>query len=480
MIDIVSRKLEINELEDIYRSKKSEFVVVYGRRRVGKTFLIRELFRNRMAFYHTALSPIEFNKAQLTDFQIAMFCNTLKECGVEIDDNPHNWFDVFQMLKIYIKSLPTNKRQVVFIDELPWLDTKGSGFITAFEHFWNSFGDGCHNLMLIVCGSATTWISDKLLNNYGGLYNRITHKICLTPFTLGECEKYYQNKGIVMSRYDQLQCYMAIGGIPYYMSYVPKGKSVSQILNTLFFSKNARLNNEFERLCISQFIDKEKYKSILKLLSKKRKGYTRKEISQLCKIPYGGTLSDIIKALEVSDFIMPYTYFGGNKREVYYKLTDLFTLFWMSFMTGKNNLKVDFWTAKENAQIIKTWQGFAFEEVCFVHRFQIKRALEINGVSADFSTWRESADEKVRGAQVDMLINRSDKIIDLCEMKFYNSEVKIDKTADDELRRKLQSFISHTKTRATVHQILVTTYGLDYSEYSNRFQNVITMDDLFA
>lgn len=478
MVKIVSRKKEINELEDIYNSGKSEFVVVYGRRRVGKTFLVRELFRDRMAFYHTALSPIEFKDAQLTDFQIATFCGTLKEYGVDFDEAPKDWQGAFSLLKQYIKSLPQDKRQVVFIDEMPWLDTKGAGFITAFEHFWNSFGDGSHNLMLIVCGSATTWISDKLINNYGGLYNRITRQIYLEPFSLKECEQYYQNMGVQMSRYDQVQCYMAIGGIPYYMSYVPKGRSVSQILNELFFSKKARLCNEFDRLCASQFVEKEQYRAILKLLSQKRKGYTRREIATLCKLPYGGTLSEMIKALEVSDFIVSYTYFGGSKRDVYYKLTDLFTLFWMNFMTG--TVKTDFWTAKENAQAIKSWQGFAFEEVCFNHRMQIAKALGINGVSLDFSTWHESADNETRGGQVDMVIDRSDNIIDLCEMKFYNSEFHIDKDTDDALRRKCQSFITHTKTKRTVHQVLVTTYGLLRNEYSTRFDNVVTMDDLFG
>jgi len=465
-------------LEDIYNSGKSEFVVVYGRRRVGKTFLVRELFRDRLAFYHTALSPIELDKAQLTDFQIATFVNTLKEYGADVDEDPVNWQEAFSLLKKYIKTLPTDRRQVVFIDEMPWLDTKGSGFITAFEHFWNSFGDGCHNLMLIVCGSATTWVSDKLLNNYGGLYNRITRQICLEPFSLGECEQYYQNMGLAMSRYDQLQCYMAIGGIPYYMSYVPKGQSVSQILNTLFFNKNARLRNEFDRLCASQFLEKESYKSILRLLSTKRKGYTRREIATLCKLPYGGTLSEMIKALEVSDFVMPYTYFGGSRRDVYYKLTDLFTLFWMNFMTG--TIKAGFWTDKDNAQAIKSWQGFAFEEVCFNHRMQIAKALGINGVSLDFSTWREDNNEETSGGQVDMVIDRGDNIIDLCEMKFYNTEFVIDKETDDRLRRRQQSFVDHTKTRRTIHQVLITTYGLDRNEYATRFQNVVTMDDLFA
>ncbi|MBQ1696902.1 MAG: ATP-binding protein, partial [Bacteroidales bacterium] len=318
---IVSRKQQIKELTEIYNSGKSEFVVVCGRRRVGKTFLVRELFKEKFAFYHTALSPVELSQEQLTEKQLIAFATTLKNYGAELDRVPKDWFESFDELRKIIRRQPTGKRVVVFIDEMPWLDTKGSGFITAFENFWNSFGDGCHNLMLIVCGSATTWISDHLINNYGGLYNRITRQIFLEPFTLGECEEYYKSLGIVMSRYDQALCYMALGGIPYYMSYLKKGFSVAQNLDNLFFEKNAVFKNEFDRLCASQFLENDKYKSVLKFLSTKRLGYTRREISDNTKIPFGGGLTEILKALEVSGFVMSYTYFEGSKRNVYYKLT---------------------------------------------------------------------------------------------------------------------------------------------------------------
>ena len=480
MAKIISRKQQIKQLEDIYNSGKSEFVVVYGRRRIGKTFLVRELFKNRFTFYHTALSPIELNDNQLLEKQLIAFSTTLKNYGASINEEPKNWFDAFDELRKLITKSPKNKRLVVFIDEMPWLDTKGSGFITAFESFWNGFGDGCHNLMLIVCGSATTWITDKLINNYGGLYNRITRQIFLEAFTLKDCEEYYKNIGILLSRYDQALCYMALGGIPYYMSYMQKGLSVAQNLDNIFFAKHAALKDEFNRLCASQFIDNEKYKSVLKLLATKRMGYMRREISEKTKIPFGGGLSEILKALEISGFIMSYTFYKGSKREVFYKLTDLFTLFWMHFLEGKTSLKSNNFQQMQQSPAIKSWQGFAFEELCFVHRQEIAKALGINGITNEFLPWRYVGDSDSDGAQIDMLIDRADNMIDLCEMKFTADEFAVSKDDDANLRHKLQTFIDKTKTKKSVNMVLITTFGLKITPYFSRFQHTITLDDLFV
>lgn len=477
---LISRKQQIRELTDIYNSGKSEFVVVCGRRRVGKTFLVREFFKEKFTFYHTALSPVELSQEQLTEKQLVAFATTLKNYGAELDRMPKDWFESFEELKKLIKHQPSDKRVVVFIDEMPWLDTKGSGFITAFESFWNGFGDGCQNLVLIVCGSATTWISDKLINNYGGLYGRITRQICLEAFTLRECEDYYKNSGLTFGRYDQAILYMALGGVPYYMSYLKKDVSVAQNIDYLFFAKNAALKDEFNRLCASQFLENDKYKSVLKCLSSRRLGYTRKEISDKTKIPFGGGLTDILKALEVSGFVMPYTFYKGSKREVYYKLTDLFTLFWMHFLNAATPPKTDYFTTMQQSAEVKSWLGFAFEELCFVHRSQIAKALGISGIFTEFMPWRYLGDEDHDGAQVDMVISRADNMINLCEMKFCSEIFSVSKDYEADLRHKLHTFIETTKTKKSVTMILVTTFGLKYNMYFSRFQRAVILDDLFG
>lgn len=479
-MNIIGREQQISELEDIYNSSKPEFVVVYGRRRIGKTFLVREYFKNRFVFYHTALSPVELDSARLAENQLAAFATSLTNYGAQLDGMPKDWFAAFYELRKLIRQQPKNKRLVVFIDEMPWLDTKDSGFITAFESFWNGFGDSCEKLVLIVCGSATTWISDKLINNYGGLYGRITRQICLEAFTLRECEEYYKSLGLTLGRYDQAILYMALGGIPYYMSYLKKDLSLAQNIDRLFFAKNAALKDEFNRLCASQFLENEKYKSVLKCLSTRRLGYTRKEISEKTKLPFGGGLSLILKALEVSGFVMPYSFYKGSKREVYYKLTDLFTLFWMHFLNSATPPKTDYFSTMQQSAEVKSWLGFAFEELCFVHRSQIAKALGIGGILTEFMPWRYLGDEYHDGAQVDMVISRADNMINLCEMKFCSDIFSVSKDYEADLRHKVATFIETTKTKKSVTMVLVTTFGLKYNMYFSRFQRTVVLDDLFG
>ena len=477
MNTIIGRKKEQKELERIYHSNKAEFVVVYGRRRVGKTFLVREYFNGEFDFYHTALSPVELNNENLMEKQLQAFYFSLKRYGADIENKPTDWFEAFEMLITLLSNKGKEKRLVIFIDELPWMDTPRSGFITAFEHFWNGWAAGQSNIMLVVCGSATSWISDVLIQSKGGLYGRTTHEIHISPFTLGECEEYMKNEGIIMDRYDQLQCYMVMGGIPYYLSYLDKGESLAQNIDRLFFKKGGKLRGEFEPLYASIFSTPEKYIKIIKLLASKREGYTREEISKETGISSGSGLTTMLRALEASDFIIRYVYYKHSMREVYYKLTDLYTLFYLYFI-DKKNTNQDFWKNNLISPALNAWRGFSFEEVCFVHSEKIKEALGISAVQTEISPWRSKESEGEK-AQIDMLIDRADRVINVCEMKFSANDYTIDKKYDAELRRKLDVFAKETKCRKALHTTLVTTYGLVHNEYSGRIQNVVTMDDLF-
>ncbi len=475
--EIIGREQEIKELMALYQTGKPVFVVVYGRRRVGKTFLVRELFSDRFSFYHTGLSPYELSGEKLLEQQLSNFNNSLIRYGSTIKNLPKNWFEAFDALINLLEKQDKSKRQVVFIDELPWLDTPRSGFITALEHFWNGWGAGRENLMLIACGSATSWISDKLLNNKGGLYDRTTDEIKLSPFTLGECESYYKANDIVMSKIDQIQCYMATGGIPYYISMLQRGKSLAQNIDRLFFEPNAKLSLEFERLYSSLFTNAEDCKKIVRLLAKKRQGYTRKEILEAMKLPSGGGLSATLKALEVSDFITSYVKYGYPKREVYYRLTDFYTKFYLSFIDGKKTNNPRFWQDNLLTPALTAWRGFTFETLCFCHLPQIKQALGISGVQTEACPWQSRKEKD--GAQIDMVISRADHIINICEMKFCDDDFSINNAYDKILRNKLSTFMEETKCKSSLHLTLVTTYGLKFNEYSGRVQSVITMEDLF-
>ena len=479
MAKIIGRKAEQQMLKDWYESGRSELVVVYGRRRVGKTFLVREYFGELITFYHTALSPAELGtKGQLRS-QLQNFWNSLKWQGADIDNCPKDWIEAFDQLITFLKGHPKDKRMLVFFDELPWLDTARSGFVSAFEHFWNGWGANQSNLFVIVCGSATSWVSDKLLYNKGGLYGRTTRELHLSPFTLSECEEYFSSQNIVMDRYSQLQSYMAVGGIPYYLSFFEKGKSLAQNIDSLFFKNGGRLTLEFERLYSSVFSQPEAYIKVVKALAGRREGLTRAEISAKTKISTGGGLTKILESLEVSDFIVSYHYYGRSRRELYYRLTDFYSLFYLYFVSNKKTVNTNYWENNQVSPALSAWRGLTFELVCFCHINQLKDAIGISGVHSEVSPWHYSAGKSGRGAQIDMLIDRADNVVDLCEMKFSLSDFVINKSYDESLRNKLQTFIQQTSCRKAVHPVIVTTYGLTRNEYSGIIQKVITMDDLF-
>ncbi len=475
---IIARDKEKRELRELYDSGRPELIVVQGRRRVGKTFLVRETFSEEFSFYHTGLSPFELagNSEGLMKMQLNNFHSTLSRYGYE-GPCPSDWLNAFDLLIGLLEKKGTAGRQVVFIDELPWMDTPRSGFLTAFEHFWNGWGAGRENLMLIICGSSTSWVTDKIINNKGGLFNRATYEIKLSPLTLKECEEFYMDRNIMLDRYDQLQAYMITGGIPYYLSLLKKGQSLAQNIDELCFGKNAKLRDEFDRLFRSAFTNAEVCMKIVRLLGRKREGYLRREISEKAKIPYGGGLSDSLKALEESGFISTYIPYGQSVRALRYKLSDSFCLFYLSFMDKQKTTNDRFWQDNLLSPSLNSWRGFAFENVCFSHMMQIKRALGINGVQSESSPWKGTSGED--GAQIDMVIDRADRVINICEMKYSGDDFRIDKAYDKELRRKVDVFASETKTRKTLHLTLVTTYGLLKNEYSGRIQNIITMDDLF-
>jgi hypothetical protein len=476
-MNIIGRKEEIKELERLYATSGSEFVAVYGRRRVGKTFLIKEVFKDRMTFWHTGLSPYDRDKKYLLRDQLQTFYYSLQDYGLRGETCPKSWLEAFRLLEKLLAQKDDGSRQLVFIDELPWMDTARSRFIPALEHFWNGWATRHDNIMLIVCGSATAWMEDNLINSKGGLYNRLNHEIKLFPFTLSECEEYFKSKEMMMSRYDVAQTYMVLGGIPHYLSLYEKGLSMPQNIDLLLFGKNAKLKIEFDRLFGSLFKNSEEYIKVVRLLAQRRGGYTRKEILKATGIKDGGGASDILKGLVASDFITAYAPFGEGKIERY-KLTDPFCLFYLHFIDGHKIIDPQFWQNNNLSPRLNTWRGYAFEELCFTHISQIKAKLGIAGVSSTESSWIvENTEHK---QQIDMLIDRSDNVVNLCEIKFYASAFAIDKQYDALLRDRTQTLIEHIPRKKTVHLTILSSYGLKQNEYSGQVQSIVTLDDLFS
>lgn len=475
---MIGRKQEVSELNRIYNRNKAELVAIYGRRRVGKTYLVDETFEGKITFRHAGLSPEKEDPRGLLKLQLEHFYNSLDIQGMEKCDKPTSWLEAFLLLEKFLQAKDDGSRQVVFLDELPWLDTPKSGFVRAFEAFWNTWG--CHrkNLMVIVCGSANSWIQDKLINNHGGLYNRVTYEMKLSPFNLSECEQLYKEYNVNMSRYDIVQSYMIFGGIPYYMGYINPKMSLAQNVDNLFFNRNAVLRDEYNKLFASIFTNPDVVKNIVRLLYTRNAGYTRKEIVEKLKITDGGSLSKNLNALISSDFVIKYVPFGFGKREEHYKLIDPFCIFYLHFIEGQKKISEKFWQQNATSASISSWRGFAFENVCFNHIEQIKFALGIPAVITETSAWSKKEDD-TDGVQIDLLIKRNDNVINMCEIKYYSGPYKVDKEYYAKILGRQAILAEKVSPKISIHSTLITTFGLTDNEYSGAFVNTVTLDDLF-
>jgi AAA+ ATPase superfamily predicted ATPase len=468
---MIGRHAEQEEFVRFLESEKSEFVAVFGRRRVGKTYLICEYFAGTFSFYHTGMANSS------TETQLKNFNSSLQKYGKMPYPKVVTWLEAFEQLIHLLKDNKKKGKKVVFLDEMPWLDTPRSGFVQALEFFWNSWASARKDILLLVCGSATSWIMNKLIKNHGGLHNRVTQQIYLKPFTLAECEEYFKKSGISFNKHQIVESYMIFGGVPYYLSLFQKRYCLAQNVDNLCFIEKGKLTDEFKNLYASLFRNYENHVKIVEALSKKKKGLSREEIIENANLPNGGGLTKTLEELELCGFIRKYKSFEKKERNALWQLTDFFTLFYFNFM--KNNKFDDehFWTNFiENARH-RAWLGYAFEMVCLAHLPQIKQKLGIAGVLTNTSSWRSR--EAENAAQIDLLIERNDKVINLCEIKFADDKFVIDKKYDENLRNKRSAFKYESKTRKALHLTMITTYGLLHNEYWGNIQSEVMMDDLF-
>lgn len=471
---LVGRKNEISNLESIMASKEAEFVVVYGRRRVGKTFLVNTFFNDNYAFKLTGLA-----KKSKRD-QLANFTASLNRYGNgKKFTKPRTWYEAFDKLRELLESNKSKGKRVLFIDELPWIDTRGSNLVSALEHFWNDWAVTQNDMVLIVCGSATSWITRKILKNRGGLHNRVTQKLYIRPFTLAECKAYIRSRGLVMEDKEIAECYMIMGGIPYYLKSLRRGASLAQNIDEMFFAERGRLDDEFDALYNSLFEKSENYIKVVEALSTKNRGMTREEILQTTKLEMNGHFSKLLQNLIDCDFVRCYKSFGNKARMGIYQLVDPFTLFYYKFINKYGHSDKPFWQYQIGTRQHDTWAGLAFEQLCLNHHQQIEKALGISGIITQVYSWTTppNAEEK---AQIDLIIQRADKVINVCEMKFYDSKYTMKVKDYDDMERRVRIFRESRDIRKAIHPVLVTTYGLTHNKYSHLFQNVVTLKDLFG
>ncbi len=475
MDKVIGRNYEKDFLTKKLSSNESELIAIIGRRRIGKTFLVRQTYANHINFDMVGLQNGILHE------QLQIFASRLTECTQSKMplQKPKSWIEAFEQLATYLNSIKSKKKKVLFFDEFPWISTAKSGFVEAFAHFWNSWASNA-NIVVIICGSSASWMFNNVINAKGGLHNRLTKLIKLEPFTLSETHEYLKSRKVNLDKYQIVQLYMAMGGVPHYLKEIQAGFSATQNIDTICFSKTGLLNTEYKNLYAALFDQPEKHLEIIEVLAKKWKGFTRNEIIEYSSFSNGGALTKTLNELEKSSFITSYAPFNKKKRESLYRLTDEYSLFYLKFIKNNTSTKKGTWLQLSQKQTYKSWSGFAFESLCLNHVNKIKEKLGISGIYTQEGSFSYKGDSVNKGFQIDLLIDREDKTMNLCEMKFYDGEFTLSKQYADALRKKRELLKTESKTKKHIFITLITTYGLIQNQHSlGLVDHIVTLEDLF-
>jgi len=474
---LIGRDAQKQEFKDALLSKRSELMVVYGRRRVGKTFLIREVLKKDIDFYMTGI-----HEATLED-QLENFADKLASYGYDglRLQSPTSWKQAFDQLKTYLSSSRKRKKKVIFLDELPWMATARSKFLSMLGHFWNDWAES-NNVLLVLCGSAASWMVNNVINNKGGLHNRVTRYMKLDPFSLNETERFLKAKNIQANRYQIVQLYMVLGGIPFYLELLRADQSIPQNIDRLCFDTNGPLKEEFDRIYTSLFFNADSHIAIIRALSTKWKGMTRNEIADHSGLANGGSLTRTLNELEKSAFIMTWSPLQRKKKGTLYRLTDNFSLFYLKIMSNpKLDNQKGAYLKLFTQPTYRSWTGYAFENICMLHQPQISQGIGIQAIAHKYSSFQFSGNDDYPGMQVDLVIDRADGIVNLCEMKYANANFVLTNDYKQKLQQRAANFIMVTESKKAVMTTLVTTYGMDNKElHLDAIQQILTFDTLFA
>lgn len=474
MENLIGRTLEISELQNAMQSQRSELIVIYGRRRVGKTFLVRSFFNDNYTFHFVGAHG---KKSQT---QLQYFRETLQQYCKKDIPQLNNWHEAFLQLQDYLEGTK-DKRKVLFFDEMPWIDTQKSDFVSELEYFWANWVQNRDDIVFIACGSATAWMKEKLEDNKGGLHNRITHRIYLRPFYLSECKAYLRNNGFDWDNYQIMQLYMIFGGVPYYLSLLQRNLSLTENIDALLFRRGGTLSDEFSELYNALFKSADRYIAIVQLLSTKREGFTKAEIEAGTGYS-GGGLTKMLDNLERCDFVLSYSQYGNKTKQTLYRLCDFYTLFYFRYIKDNRTRDEQYWQHHFQDRSVAAWEGYSFEELCLRHLPHIKHGLGISGIATEASAWRyipQKGDDR-KGAQVDLVISRVDKIIHLCEMKFAAGQYVITKDYAERLTARKQLFMEVNRISRGVVHTFVTPYGLKQGSNTSIVHSSLTSDELFV
>ena len=465
--EISGRHIEKEKFNESLNSHRSELIAVYGRRRIGKTYLIREYFSKNLLFSFSGLRDgVKQNQIENFMIELRTISNKFQ------DSKPENWLQALDLLKQYLKGFKeTKKKKVIFIDEFPWVDTMRSNFLPAFENFWNTYCTTRNDLIVVVCGSAASYMLKKIIRNRGGLHNRITRKIKLQPFTLSEVKEFFTTKKIILPEIEIVKIYMTFGGVAEYLEHIQPGDSAVTAIERICFQKGAQLEYEFDEVFKSLFDEGTYHEQIIQALCRGAKmGMTRDEILKDKKITSGGQFSTSLEELIESGFIEKYEAIGNNRKITRYRIFDEFCLFHLQFIAKNKNNQ---WSQLHTTNEYKVWCGYAFEMICYKHIDSIKKTLKCDQISSKNYSWSN------KNAQIDLVIDRNDNTILLCELKFYNDVFAIETDYASKLRNKESQFKEETKTKKGVYTVMISPWGTTGKHGIGLVTKDLNLDSLF-
>ena len=482
---IIGRDKEKQLLTEILTSKEAEFVAVWGRRRIGKTFLIETFFKaQHCIFFHTTGIQKGASRIQLQEF--------IKEIGNIFYNGakiavPNTWMEAFETLHHAIGQASTRAPIVLFLDEFPWMSTPKSGVLQALEFYWNRHWKNNNRVKLIVCGSSASWIIKKIVYNKGGLHNRLTHKLHLKSFDLLNTKHFLDERGFKLSNRQLLDLYCVTGGIPYYLRQINKNISIIQNINKLCFQKDGLLYDEFNKVFSSLFKDSEVYEEIIRIIAKNQHGISREDIENNIKqTKKGGTLTSRLQDLEMAGFVKKFLPLNHSKKGLYYRIFDEYCLFYLQWIEPeKENIALDiednnFWSGLVKTPQYLSWRGYAFESICYKHVAQIKKTLAIHdAVKIGAWRYRPRNNEIEKGAQIDLLFDRKDDAITLCEIKYTDEPFVLTKDYLFKLEEKAEVYRKVTRTGKQIFMVLISANGLKENKHSKKsIQAIVTLDNL--
>lgn len=480
---IIGREREKRVLQEVLRSPRAEFLAIYGRRRVGKTHLIKNYIDSTPhLFFHVTGFKGGTLKEHLEAFS-KQLGQTFYE-GAPIAPRTR-WLDAFEDLT---QAMEKQKKTIVlFFDEFPWMATPRSRLLMALEYYWNRYWVFDAKIKLIICGSATSWVIEKIINNRGGLHNRVTRTIHLRPFTLYETKLYLEANRIRLKHKQILDLYVVLGGVPLYWSFVRKGNSAVDVIDELCFRGDGPLVDEFSRLFSSLFEDPKPYVDLIRIIAQHRYGIGQAQLIQEAKKTHGGRIGHRLKQLEEAGFVTCLLPYAHRSKGLYYQVDDEYSLFYLRWIEPnartiqKKRTNSGFWLSQSSRPAWKSWAGLAFESVCFKHIEQIRETLKIDpGSLAGSWRFQPRGQVKQEGAQIDLLFDRPDDAITVCEIKNSSTSYAIDKAYAEKLLKKLDVFRKQTRTKKQLFLVMITTHGLKPTMYSEEIiSKEVTLEDLF-